>query len=110
MNGLSLGDLATSFMLQNRGSALKTEMSRLTQELTSGQVSDVKSVLAGNYSYLTGIESSMSRLQGYKTATAEAAQFAGSMQSVLEKIQESTSNLGANLILVSSGGLDNVVQ
>lgn len=109
MNGLSLGDIATSFMLQNRGSALKTEMSRLTQELTSGQVSDVKSVLAGNYSYLTGIESSMSRLQGYKTATAEAAQFAGSMQSVLEKIQESTSNLGASLILVSSGGLDNVV-
>jgi flagellar hook-associated protein 3 FlgL len=110
MNGLSLGDLATSFMLQNRGSALKNEMSRLTQELTSGQVSDVKSVLDGNYSYLTGIESSMSRLQGYKTATAEAAQFAGSMQSVLEKIQESTSNLGTSLILVSSGGLDNVVQ
>lgn len=109
MNGLSLGDLATSFMLQNRGSALKNEMSRLTQELTSGQVSDVKSVLDGNYSYLTGIETSMSRLQGYKTATAEAAQFAGSMQSVLEKIQESTSNLGTSFILVSSGGLDNVV-
>jgi flagellar hook-associated protein 3 FlgL len=109
MNGLSLGDLATSFMLQNRGSALKNEMSRLTQELTRGQVSEVKSVLAGNYSYLTGIETSMSRLQGYKTATAEAAQFAGSMQSVLEKIQESTSNLGTSFILVSSGGLDNVV-
>ena len=31
MNGLSLGDLATSFMLQNRGSALKAEMSRLTK-------------------------------------------------------------------------------
>ncbi len=104
MNGLSLGDLATSFMLQNRGSALKAEMSRLTQELTSGQVADVKSVLAGNYSYLTGLEASLSTLQGYKTASAEAAHFAGSMQSVLENVQDSTSNLGTNLIIVSSGG------
>ena len=110
MNGLSLGDLATSFMLQNRGSALKTEMTRLTQELTSGQVSDVKGVLTGNYSYLTGIEASLSTLQGYKISTTEAAQFAGSMQAVLENVQESTSNLGTNLIIVSSGGLDNVAK
>jgi flagellar hook-associated protein 3 FlgL len=108
MNSLSLGDLATSFMLQNRGSALKAEMSRLTLELTSGQVAEVKNVLAGNYSYLTGIEASLSTLQGYKTASTEAAHFAGSMQSVLENIQDSTSNLGTNLILVSTGGLDDV--
>ena len=108
MNGLSLGDLATSFMLQNRGSALKAEMSRLTQELTSGQVADVKNVLAGNYSYLTGIEASLSTLQGYKIASTEATHFASSMQSVLENIQDSTSSLGANLILVSTGGLDDV--
>ena len=108
MNGVSLGDLATSFMLRNRGSALKTEMSRLTQELTSGQVADVKSVLAGNYSYLTGIEASLSTLQGYKIATTEAAHFTGSLQSVLENIQDSTSDLGTNLMLASSGGLDNV--
>jgi flagellar hook-associated protein 3 FlgL len=108
MNGVSMGDLATSFMLRNRGSALKTEMSRLTQELTSGQVADVKSVLAGNYSYLTGIEASLSILQGHKMATTEAAHFTGSLQSVLENIQDSTSDLGTDLILVSSGGLDNV--
>lgn len=108
MNGLSLGDLATSFMLQNRGSALKTEMSRLTQELTSGQIADVKSVLAGNYSYLTGIEASLSTLQGYKIASTEAAHFVGSMQSVLANVQDSTANLGTNLILVANGGLDSV--
>jgi flagellar hook-associated protein 3 FlgL len=108
MSNFSLGDLATSFMLQNRGSALKTEMTRLTQELTSGQVADVKSVLAGNYSYLTGIEANLSTLQGYKVSSTEAAHFTGSMQSVLENVQDSTSNLGTNLILVANGGLDNV--
>ena len=109
MNGLSLGDLANSFMLQNRGSALKAEMSRLTQELTSGQVSDVRSVLAGNYSYLTGIEASLSTLQGYKTSTTEAAHFSASMQLVLENVQDSTSTFGNNLFIVASGGLDSVV-
>lgn len=110
MNSLSLGDLASSFMLQKRGSALKTEISRLTQELTSGQVADVKSVLAGNYGYLTDIETGLSTLQGYKVSTTEAAQFAGTVQSVLETVQESTSDFGTDLIMVSSGGLDNVAK
>lgn len=108
MNGLSLGDLASSFMLQQRGSALKTEMLRLTQELTSGQVSDVKTVLAGNYSYLTDIETSMVRLEGYRVSTTEASQFSGAMQTVLGSVQDSTARLGTDLLTVSNGGLDSV--
>lgn len=110
MSNLSLGDLANSFMLQRRGAGLKTEMAKLTQELTSGQVSDVKSVLAGNYSYLTDIETGLSSLKGYKISITEAGHFAESMQSVLEKIQDSTANLGTDLILVSQAGLDNVAM
>ncbi len=109
MNSLSLGDLANSFMLQNRGSALKSEMTRLTQELTSGQVSDVKGVLGGNYSYLTDIEASLSRLEGYKIANTEAAVFADTMQIALGSIQASTSDLSTNMIVVANGGLDDVV-
>lgn len=108
MNSLSLGDLANSFMLQQRSTALKTELSKLTTELASGQVSDVKSVLAGNLSYLTDIENGLSTAQGYKVSSTEAAQFTGAMQTVLGTIQESTSTFGANLILVANGGLDSV--
>ena len=109
MNSLSLGDLANSFMLQNRSSALKTEITRLTQELTSGQVSDVQSVLGGNYSYLTDIEASLSSLEGYKVANSEASVFAETMQAALENIQDTTSSLGTSMILVADGGLDDVV-
>ena len=108
MNSLSLGDLANSFMLQQRSSALKTELSKLTTELASGQVSDVKSVLAGNLSYLTDIENGLSTLQGYKVSSAEAAQFTNAMQTVLETVQETSSTFGANLILVTNGNLDSV--
>ena len=102
MNSLSLGDLANSFMLQNRGSSLKTEMARLTQELASGQVSDVKSVLEGNYSYLTDIQTGLTGLEGYKTTTTEAKIFAQSIQSVLGNLQDNVGDLGSDLILAAS--------
>lgn len=108
MNSLSLGDLANSLMLQQRGSALKTEMSRLTQELTSGQTSDVKGVLAGNYSYLAGIETGLSTLKAHKVATTEASQFTNSMQLVLGTVQDQAMGFATDLITVASGGLDSV--
>lgn len=108
MNSLSLGDLANSLMLQQRGSALKTEMSRLTQELTSGQTSDVKGVLAGNYSYLVGIETGLSTLKADKVATTEASQFTNSMQLVLGTVQDQAMGFATDLITVASGGLDSV--
>jgi flagellar hook-associated protein 3 FlgL len=110
MNSLSIGDLAHSFLLQNRGSALKTELSRLTQELATGQVSDIKSVLAGNFSYLSDIENSMETLAGYKVASAEATHLTGTMQAVLGNVQDISGNFAADLISVSSGGLDTIAQ
>ena len=53
MVSYGLGDLAQNFLLQRRGAALKTEMTRLNEELASGRISDVKSALAGNVSYLS---------------------------------------------------------
>ncbi|MDG1470181.1 MAG: flagellin [Ascidiaceihabitans sp.] len=110
MNGLSIGDLANSFLLQRRGTALKTEMSRLTQELATGQVTDIKTVLAGNFSYLSDIENSMKTLAGYKVAGAEATQLSGTMQAVLENVQNISSDFAADLLAVSSGGLDSIAQ
>ena len=106
MNSLSIGDLANSFLLQRRGTALKTEMSRLTQELATGQVSDIKSVLAGNFSYLSDLENSMKTLEGYKVASTEASQVTGTMQSILANIQDIGAQFSADLISVSTGGLD----
>ncbi|MFT6025434.1 MAG: flagellar hook-associated protein 3 FlgL [Ascidiaceihabitans sp.] len=110
MNSLSIGDLANSFLLQRRGTALKVEMSRLTQELATGQVSDIKTVLAGNFSYLSDIENSMRTLAGYKVASAEAAQMTGTMQAVLENVQNVSSDFAADLIAVSTGGLDSIAK
>lgn len=110
MNSLSIGDLANSFLLHQRGTALKTELSRLTQELASGQVSDIKSVLAGNFSYLSDIENSMETLAGYKVASTEATHFSGATQSALGNVQDVSSSFAADLVSVSSGNIDSIAR
>lgn len=110
MNSLSIGDLANSYLLQQRGTALKTELSRLTQELASGQVSNIKSVLAGNFSYLSDIENSMETLAGYKVASTEATHLTGTMQAVLGNVQNVSSGFATGVLSVSSGGIDTIAQ
>lgn len=110
MSSLSLGDLAQSFMLQRRGADLKAEMSRLNAELTSGQVSDVKAVLAGNVSYLTDIENDLNTLGGFKIATAEAAQFADATQISLERIYDTTSSLSTAILTASASAVGPVLE
>ena len=103
MSSVSLGDLSQSFMLQRRSVALRQDLSRLTDELSSGRVSDVKEVLAGNHNYLTGLERSLETLQGYSVANEEAAYFTAAMQSALTRVQDFSSQLGLDLILASGG-------
>jgi flagellar hook-associated protein 3 FlgL len=110
MHSLSLGDLAQSFMLQRRGAELKAEMSRLNAELTSGKVSDVKAILAGNVSYLADIENDLATLGGFKVASAEATQFADATQLSLEHIQNTASALNTALLTASNSAIGPVLD
>ena len=74
MSSVSLGDLAQSFMLKRRSVDLREEMSKLTDELSSGRVNDVRAVLAGNHNYLTGLERQLEVLQGQVQSSVAAYQ------------------------------------
>lgn len=110
MNSFSLGDLAQTFMLQRRGATLKADMARLNQELASGQVSDIKSILAGNVSYLTEIENDLNSLRGYEIATSEAVQFSDAIQTALDRIDTSVSDLGTTLLTKSRDAISPVLD
>ncbi|WP_300011768.1 flagellin [uncultured Roseobacter sp.] len=103
MKSTSLGDLAQSFMLQRRSVELRQEITRLTDEMSSGKVADIRQVLSGNHNYLTGLERSLEVLAGYSVANTEATYFTGAMQSALERVQDSGSDLGIDLLLASGG-------
>ncbi|NUH66764.1 flagellar hook protein [Sulfitobacter sp. S0837] len=105
MSSTSIGDLAQSFMLRNRNTALKQEMTRLTTELSTGQVADTRAVLGGNYSYLTEIERKLETLTGYDVATTEANHMAGAMQSALERIESLGTDLSLSLIAAGTSAV-----
>ena len=102
MNTVSLGDMAQSFMLQRRNGLLKHDIGRLTEELATGRVADVRQVLAGNFSYLTDIERSMDVLRGFSVATSEATHFSSGMQTALEQISDAGRDLSEALLVAGT--------
>ncbi|WP_300033265.1 flagellin [uncultured Roseobacter sp.] len=103
MSSVSIGDLSNSFMTQRRSVALRNDLFRLTDELSSGRVADIKQVLAGNHSYLTGLERSLEVLEGYSVANSEAAFVTDAMQLALERAQDLGADLGLDLLIAGGG-------
>ncbi len=106
MNMTSIGDLANSIMLRHRSVQLSQEISTLTQELSSGQVSDVSGRLGGDYSYLTDIDRNLSRLDGYAISASEAALFSSAAQSSLDRLHELSASLSNSLITFDATSTD----
>lgn len=109
MSLLSIGDLAQSYMLRRQNVQLKSQMSKLSEELTSGRTSDTAKHLSGDYSYLGDLERGSRVLEGYFTAATEARLFTGAMQNALEHVHTLTSKLSATLISTSNSNLPTVI-
>ena len=93
MNMTSIGDLSQSLLFRTRAVELKLSISTLTNELSSGQVSDPSKHLGGEYSHLIDIDRNLARLEGYSLAVSEAQVFASATQSRLERMQAITESL-----------------
>ncbi len=98
----SIGDMASSLMLRTRSMQLKQTMAQLTDELSSGRISDLNARVGGDYSYLSDIENGLKRLEGYSIASTEAGILASSMQSALERTQGIAEELSATLIFTET--------
>jgi flagellar hook-associated protein 3 FlgL len=104
MSMISLGDMAQTFMLRRQNTDLKSDLQRLTTELTTGNAADTGRQVGGDYSPLAGIDASLSRLRGYKATTSEAALMTGAMQTVLNTVEGMASSLGPTLLAASNAG------
>jgi flagellar hook-associated protein 3 FlgL len=98
MSIMSVGDMAQSYTLSRSGAAMKSDLTRLSSELTSGLAEDTAAHLVGDFGPFAGIEASLARLTGYKSVTAEAGLFTESMQSALSLIGDMASDLGQALL------------
>ncbi|MHA6264140.1 flagellin [Arenibacterium sp. CAU 1754] len=108
MNLTSIGDLAQHLMQRTRSTQLKDTISVLTQELSSGQVSDTTTRLGGDFSYLTDIDRNMARLDAYSIAAREAALFTEAAQQNLTHLNDTATSLGAAILASTPSHLDAV--
>ncbi|MEM8728836.1 MAG: flagellin [Pseudomonadota bacterium] len=86
MGQYSIGDLAQSSLLRLQSTRMRTDLLRLSQELSTGMVSDVALHLNGDLGYYADVEKNLVLLNGYDLAATEAGLFADATQSVLGRV------------------------
>lgn len=84
----SIGDLAMSFQMRRDTAQAKLQLSRHTQELSSGVTIDVAAHLKGDFTRLSSIESDLVRLDGFQSVTEEHRHFVTTQQSVVQKLRD----------------------
>lgn len=94
----SIGDLSQTLFQSTRASALRQEITDLTQELSTGTVKDVNARLKGDFSFLTDIENNLTILDGHSIASQEADLFFEAAQQRLENVQDISTELSATLV------------
>lgn len=105
MNITSFGDMAHSVFLRSRTAELKESLATLTQELSTGQASDLTKKLGGDFTYLLDIDRSLSRLESFEVATTESSFFASSAQNLIAGIDDNAGSL-SNDILATTGSIN----
>ncbi len=107
MNIVSTGDLAQTFSLSRQNNAVRQELDRLTQELTSGLVQDVTDRVNGGFAALAGFEREITLLGTYANTVSEAQTQATVMQTVLDTVQTQFGELVSTLALsATAAGLN----
>ncbi|MEM6303416.1 MAG: flagellin [Pseudomonadota bacterium] len=109
MNYTGLGDLSQSFALRQSTVRIRQEIDQLTQELTSGQISDPKSALRGNLSFLTDVERQSAVLDSYGVAAKEAETFTTLMQLALTNFGDIAQDLSGALLTAGTSTLGSSV-
>lgn len=100
----SVSNQSRSFFLRENQAQAKTDLTRLSQEMASGQASDLSTTLRGDFSALSGIERSLSLFDAYRNAGAEAALQTSAAQSALGTIQEQLFEFAPALLAASGTG------
>jgi flagellar hook-associated protein 3 FlgL len=106
----SVADQARSFFLSQNQAQVKTDLTRLTQELASGQASDLSDALRGDFTALSGIERSLRLFEAYRNSGAEAALTTSAAQAALGTIQDQLFEIGPALLAASSTGAGNQME
>jgi len=102
MQFTGIGDLAQNLMLRRQGAGLKTQMTRLTQELTTGKSQNTSARVQGDFGPLASIEHQLGKLEAFQHVRDGFGNKMLAVQSSLEAIQTTTEGFGADLVSAAS--------
>lgn len=95
---ISFGDRAQSLLLRQHSASTKAEITRLTEEVTTGLTSEAAAHLSGDLGQIDALDGALARLKAFGAATSELQLYAGAMQSGLTVIADLSERAGAALL------------
>lgn len=95
---IGYGDLAQTLLLRRHTAAAKADITRLSQEVTTGLTSDTARHLSGNLGQVNAIDAAQARLAAYGTVTDELGPLASALQSGLGVIADLADTAQAALL------------
>ncbi|EPX77356.1 flagellar hook-associated protein FlgL [Litoreibacter arenae] len=102
MNYGSLSDLGQNMMLRRQGAGLKTSLSTLTTELTTGRRENVSDYVRGDFGPLAALERSVKRLDGFALGRDALSLRVTGVQTSLGAMQDTVATFGTDLIGAAS--------
>lgn len=110
MNYLSIGDMAQAFQMRRHNVELQKQLSRLSEELTTGVKSDLSAAVSGDFKALAGIDRSLTKLESYRVAASEAGLFTESLQNALQVAHDVSIELAPGLLGAAAAGTHALVD
>lgn len=101
MSTISVGDMAQQFTSLRNGGAIKTDLARLAESLSTGKVADITKQLNGATTQFSALEYTLTQLDGYDQAATETGQLLANIQTVLSQVDNTRGRTAERLLLVN---------
>lgn len=98
MSFTSIGDLARTFQFRRESAEVKSNLAKLTSEMTTGRRSNILEYVGGDFSYLASIERGIEKNQSYLNIIAEQRLEISTIQSVLTEIQGHAESVSSSMM------------
>jgi flagellar hook-associated protein 3 FlgL len=98
MTRISVGDASLTNILARQGAELRAQVSRASQEVTTGRPADLAKTLRGDVSPLLAIDASLTRLQAFRTTTQDAALQTAAQQTATSRLSSLAKGITITLL------------
>lgn len=102
MPNITIGDMSRHYLTMSNTTRIKTALGQLSEELSTGQASDLTRHLKGDRGQLGAIDRELSKLTAFRQVATAASQRLEAMQLHVERIDQARASLATDLMPINS--------